>query len=379
MNAHSLEQELERLLQRFNANPEGRIFAPLADCYRKLGRLGEALRVCESGLGRHPDYSSALVILGKIHLDRGDLESAAGAFRRVLEMDPHNLVAVRQLAQVAGAQGDVEAARDAWGRLVSLDPHAEDAREHLERLSNAVDATATASPAPAEPPAAEPFVEPTPPVAEVPHAPEEREAAVTATSELAEAGEQEGESRARAQEGEADAEVPAAPATAEDPATGVERASQIATMTLADIYYEQGFKAKALEIYRTVLRDNPRTPGIAEKVERIENELHHIQGRLGPAPELPPQASLAELESEGYGDGVLSAGIAEEPATDESTASVPTAGPPVAEEDDDEGGDEAVPPQPPAPPRHSSPFPLDDDTDFQNFRSWLGRIKARPL
>jgi len=47
------EQELQRLLERYEAQPEGRLFAPLADAYRRRGDLDEAYRICVDGLSRH--------------------------------------------------------------------------------------------------------------------------------------------------------------------------------------------------------------------------------------------------------------------------------------------------------------------------------------
>ncbi|HKI84230.1 MAG TPA: tetratricopeptide repeat protein, partial [Candidatus Krumholzibacteria bacterium] len=95
----SREHELHRLLERFENQPNGRIFAPLADCYRKLQRLDEAYKVCVDGLMRHPRYSTGFVVLGKIHLDREELEEARTAFETVLSLDPENLIALRELAE----------------------------------------------------------------------------------------------------------------------------------------------------------------------------------------------------------------------------------------------------------------------------------------
>jgi len=99
MSGHQqLERELARLTERFEEQPAGRVFAPLADCHRKLGQLDTALQVCLTGLARHPGYSSAQLILGKIFLDRGEDDPAREALQAVLDLDSQNLLAMRLLA-----------------------------------------------------------------------------------------------------------------------------------------------------------------------------------------------------------------------------------------------------------------------------------------
>ena len=62
-------------------NPDSRAFAPLADLYRRAGRFDDAFRVLEAGLAAHPRYISALVILGRCHLETGDPRPARSSSR----------------------------------------------------------------------------------------------------------------------------------------------------------------------------------------------------------------------------------------------------------------------------------------------------------
>ena len=64
--------EIEKLERRYAENPDGRFFAPLADAYRKAGNLVRALELVRAGLGKHPDYLSAHIVLGRCLLDKGD-------------------------------------------------------------------------------------------------------------------------------------------------------------------------------------------------------------------------------------------------------------------------------------------------------------------
>ena len=70
--------EIEKLEARYAENPDGRYFAPLADAYRKAGRVDEAITVVTSGLNQHPDYLSAHIVLdGHPSLEEAQVVGAA--------------------------------------------------------------------------------------------------------------------------------------------------------------------------------------------------------------------------------------------------------------------------------------------------------------
>jgi tetratricopeptide (TPR) repeat protein len=253
----ALEEELARLRSRHDAQPAGRTFAPLADCYRKLGRLNEALDFCLAGIQKHPTYSTAHVILGKIHRDRGEPEAAFRAFERVVGLDEMNLLARRECALLGEELGQIRESYEHWNRLLAGDPGNAEAEAAIERLAD--------SPSLGEPVASaqneEPGVE------------DESEARPTARAAVL-------ESRLDAAEQE---ELPTSPsgelAGREAEIASEAKARGIATITLAHIYYDQGFKAKALEVYERVLGQNPGDAELIAKVETIRAELAQIESR----------------------------------------------------------------------------------------------------
>lgn len=98
-------------------DPEGRSFAPLADAYRRDGRLEEAAEVVEEGTTRLPDFVTGHVVAGLVHRDRGDSGAARASFERALELDPANRAALRGMAELHLDQGDREAAGRSLDRL----------------------------------------------------------------------------------------------------------------------------------------------------------------------------------------------------------------------------------------------------------------------
>jgi tetratricopeptide (TPR) repeat protein len=137
--ADSPADQIEVLLRKHADNPEGRYFVPLANNYRKLGELDEAERYLREGLKKHPDYLSAHIVLAQCLADRGASGPAAAEFRHVLAIDPHNLIALRTLGDIARATGDADEARRWYSELLAIDPMSEDVRHALDALDAAAD------------------------------------------------------------------------------------------------------------------------------------------------------------------------------------------------------------------------------------------------
>ena len=129
--------EIDKLERRHRENPEGRTFAPLADAYRKAGDVPRALEILNTGLHRHPDYLSASIVLGRCYLDLGDLPSAETAFRRVLDLDKENVIAIKALADITERLTRFDEAEHWLNYLLSIDGSNDDARQQLIRLDAA--------------------------------------------------------------------------------------------------------------------------------------------------------------------------------------------------------------------------------------------------
>jgi tetratricopeptide (TPR) repeat protein len=99
-------QRLEELKRRVQRDPASISFAALAEEYRRLGRLEEAVEACRSGLQRHPAYVSARVTLGRALMEMGDYDAAAGELEQVLRVAPENLAAIRALADIHRHRGE---------------------------------------------------------------------------------------------------------------------------------------------------------------------------------------------------------------------------------------------------------------------------------
>jgi tetratricopeptide (TPR) repeat protein len=116
-----MNDELQNLIERYNRARDSRLFAPLADAYRKNGEVDKAIEILERGLEKMPQYASAHVILGKCYYDKGATERAKAEFRRVLELDGENLVALKFMGDILLAEDKRSEAAEFYRRILLID------------------------------------------------------------------------------------------------------------------------------------------------------------------------------------------------------------------------------------------------------------------
>jgi len=106
-DADSRIRELEKRVAR---EPGSRSFVPLAEEYRRAGRLADAIKTLEGGLVVHEGYVAARIALARAHLEAGRIEDSVAAFSRALAGDPSNLVAAKALGDLHLSRGEPLAA-----------------------------------------------------------------------------------------------------------------------------------------------------------------------------------------------------------------------------------------------------------------------------
>ena len=134
--SEELKAEIKLLQERYDRAPESRIFAPLADAYRKNGDVDEAIELCDKGLESYPDYASAHVILGKCFYDKGATERSRAEFERVIEIDSENMVALKFMGDILMAEGDRDESTSFYRRILAIDPTNEEVSGKLKGLEN---------------------------------------------------------------------------------------------------------------------------------------------------------------------------------------------------------------------------------------------------
>jgi tetratricopeptide (TPR) repeat protein len=134
-----------QLRSRWEADPTSRIFLQLAEEYRHLGRVKEALEVLEKGLKEHPGYLSALVAKGRCHIELGEPQLARAVLERVVKQDPTQMVANKLLVRACLETGEPERARERlelYSLLNDSDPEIEDLRRRIKAAERPAPAAA---------------------------------------------------------------------------------------------------------------------------------------------------------------------------------------------------------------------------------------------
>jgi tetratricopeptide (TPR) repeat protein len=127
---------IDDLEKQFADNPR-RVFARLANEYRKAGDPERAIEICRHHVPQQPGYISGHIVLGQALFDTGQFDEARGAFETALGLDPENLIALRQLGDIARETGDIDGAGSWYRRLLEVDPQNDEVAEQLQALSSA--------------------------------------------------------------------------------------------------------------------------------------------------------------------------------------------------------------------------------------------------
>jgi tetratricopeptide (TPR) repeat protein len=116
------ETRIDELRRRLERDPGSRLFAQLAEEYRKAGDHAEAIRVSRAGLALHPAYPSARLTLGRALLDSGDAPAARTELAEVLREAPDNILASRFLGQALEMVGDLAGALKQYAATLKMAP-----------------------------------------------------------------------------------------------------------------------------------------------------------------------------------------------------------------------------------------------------------------
>lgn len=136
-------EELKKVLTR---DPASRQFLALADEYRRRGQVKDAIAVLEQGLSQNPSAVAGHVALGRLLQQTGKVDSAIASFQAALRLDPQNLVALRQTADLYLSKGDQVEAIKKLKLFRGLSPGDREVNELIRHLDGELAAMAAPRP-----------------------------------------------------------------------------------------------------------------------------------------------------------------------------------------------------------------------------------------
>jgi tetratricopeptide (TPR) repeat protein len=143
-------QELARRARRTERRSDGTLDATtrgklanlqavLADAYREVGELREAIEGYRKALDRCPDFHDIRHRLGITLREAGLPDRALAEFRRVRRGNPSFLDATVQMGVTLYSLGRIEEAAREWRAVLDKDPTRDDARMYLRMVGEEAD------------------------------------------------------------------------------------------------------------------------------------------------------------------------------------------------------------------------------------------------
>ncbi len=127
---------LTRYQSIYDKNPESKVFAPLAEAYRKMGLLDEALKICTKGILSHPEFAGGHLILSKIFIEKNQLEKAIESLLRTTDLSPENILAHKLLAETYMKLRQPKKALHSYKMILLLTPHDKTIAHSIQKLES---------------------------------------------------------------------------------------------------------------------------------------------------------------------------------------------------------------------------------------------------
>lgn len=114
-------------------DPRSKVFAALAEAYRKMGLLEEALETSQKGLSHHPEYVSGLVAQAKILFEMQLYDQSIPLLNKALSLRQENILAYRLLAHCHLKQKNHLKALQCYKKLLVFSPNDEKAISFINK------------------------------------------------------------------------------------------------------------------------------------------------------------------------------------------------------------------------------------------------------
>lgn len=248
----SFWSDIKTLDERLAKDPDSYCFARLSEIYLKVGLVTDALHTARSGVAKHPGYLAGQRALAMACHASGLHSECCGALEQVTQAIPEDVDALKILAHLYAEKGDDEAAIRTYRTLLEFKPEDIGSKEQLDALLEGGDRVVRS------------YVDDDLDTTDFPiHAgPDAQSGEVPDDEEIYELD-----------EADIICDEPVAGTSPFDerPKTP-ERQDPLSTVTLAELYEQQGFTIKALDIYRAILADDPGNENIRARIERLESK-----------------------------------------------------------------------------------------------------------
>lgn len=127
---------LAKYFNMYKKNPRSRVFAPLAESFRKLGMLEDAYKILKEGIRNHPNYTLGYIVLANCYYDEEKYELTYNTLRPIINQNADNITLQKIFAQACIHLGHLEEALDTYKYLLFMNPKDKFFAEQVKRLED---------------------------------------------------------------------------------------------------------------------------------------------------------------------------------------------------------------------------------------------------
>lgn len=123
----------------FEKNSRSRVFAPLAEAYRKLGMTDKAMEILSQGIRFHPSYVMGYLGLAFCYFDLKQFNLAYSTLRPLIESNRDNLRLQKLFSDICLELGKKDEALETLKYLLFISPRDKEVAESVSRLEREVE------------------------------------------------------------------------------------------------------------------------------------------------------------------------------------------------------------------------------------------------
>lgn len=127
---------LAKYYNLYKKNPRSRVFAPLAEAFRKLGMLDDAYKILKDGIRHHPNYPLGYIVLAHCYYDEEKYELTYNTLRPIIKQNADNISLQKIFAQACLHLGYLEEALDTFKYLLFMNPRDKFFAEQVKKLED---------------------------------------------------------------------------------------------------------------------------------------------------------------------------------------------------------------------------------------------------
>lgn len=125
----------------YDKNPRSKVFAPLAESYRKIGLYKEGIKILRDGIKHHPDYTLGYIVLANIYFDEGHFELAYSTVRSFISKNLENITLQKLFGKICLNLNKFDEALETYKLLLLVNPKDQEIIQKVGELEDKLDFT----------------------------------------------------------------------------------------------------------------------------------------------------------------------------------------------------------------------------------------------